>query len=367
MRENIKYIFIAIGFVLVVFLLWFFKSIIAYILISAVLSLIGRPLADLLNKIKIRKILMPKWLSAIITLIAIWILVYSFFRVFIPILANEANELANINIQKITTSIEEPVQKIEEFLSKYNIGEEENITIEKYITNKIISVLNFTSVSNLFAILAGILGNIFVALFSISFMTFFFLKDDKLFVNGILIFIPPKHEEGVKHVLASIRRLLMRYFIGIIIQTTLIILLVTVGQTIVGVGFNHAIVIGLFAGLLNVVPYIGPWLGTLVGLTLGFATHLYLDFNTELLPMLFFMLLVFLSVQTMDNVIFQPIIFSKSVMAHPLEIFIIILAAGYSAGVIGMILAIPTYTVIRVIAKEFFNKYKVVKKLTEKI
>ena len=368
MKGNIKYVFIAIGLIIVGYLLWYFKSIISYILLSVVLSLIGRPLKDLLNKIRIRKFTMPKWLSALITLIAIWALVFFFFRIFIPILASEANDLSNIDIQSVAVSIQEPIDKVENFLARYKItNNEENFNIEDYISTKIWSVLNFTNVSNLFGIIAGLLGNIFVAVFSLSFITFFFLKDDKLFVNGILIFVPEKHEEGVRHVLQSIKKLLTRYFIGILIQTTLIILLVTTGQTIVGVGFQHALVIGLFAGLLNIIPYIGPWIGVFVGLTLGLATHLQLDFSTEILPMLMYMLVVFLIVQTMDNLIFQPVIFSNSVNAHPLEIFIVILVAGYSAGVVGMILAIPSYTVIRVIGKEFFNKYKVVKKLTKKI
>ena len=367
MSKNYKYILIGLGIIILVFLAWYFISIIVYIIIAAVLSLIGKPLADLLNKIQYKNIKIPRWISALITLIAIWIVFYSFFRIFIPVLANEANELSNINIQKVIKSIEEPIEKADKFIQQYQIGGSNNISIQDYITEKISSIISFSNVSSIFSEIAETLGNIFIALFSISFITFFLLKDDKLLINGILLFIPTKYEESTKKALSSIKKLLTRYFIGILIQITGIITLVTIGQTIVGVGFRHAIVIGLFAGFLNIIPYIGPILGTLVGLTLGLATHLHLEFYTELLPMLIYMLIVFLSVQTIDNVIFQPVIFSNSVNAHPLEIFIVILAAGSMAGILGMILAIPSYTVIRVIAKEFFNKYKFVKKLTEKI
>ena len=85
------------------------------------------------------------------------------------------------------------------------------------------------------------------------------------------------------------------------------------------------------------------------------------------LPLLGFMIIVFGSVQIIDNILFQPLIYSSSVKAHPLEIFLVILAAASLAGILGMILAIPVYTILRVIAKEFFDNMKIVKKLTENL
>jgi predicted PurR-regulated permease PerM len=142
---------------------------------------------------------------------------------------------------------------------------------------------------------------------------------------------------------------------------------ITIGMTIVGLGFKHALVIGLVIGLLNVIPYLGPWLGGIIGIIIGIANNLEMDIKTELLPMIGFMLLVILIVQVIDNNLLQPVIFSSSVKAHPLEIFLVIMIAGTLAGITGMILAVPAYVVIRVFAKEFFNKFRVVKKITENI
>jgi predicted PurR-regulated permease PerM len=144
-------------------------------------------------------------------------------------------------------------------------------------------------------------------------------------------------------------------------------ILVTLGLTIVGIGFNHAVVIGLFCGLFNVIPYLGPWMGAVVGLLIGIAINLNSDFNSHTLPLLGFMLLVFAVVQIIDNILFQPLIYSSSVKAHPLEIFLVILAAGSVAGILGMILAIPSYTIVRVIAKEFLDNLKIVRKLTKNL
>ena len=198
-------------------------------------------------------------------------------------------------------------------------------------------------------------------------MTFFFLKDEKMFTESIILLVPDKHVEAFRHALGSVRRLLMRYFIGITGQIICIIILVTLGLTIVGVGFRHSLLIGFMAGILNVIPYIGPLMGAILGIILGVATHLDMELYSELLPLVGYMILVFVIVQTADNVLFQPLIYSSSVNAHPMEIFLVILIAGSLAGITGMILAIPSYVVVRVFAKEFFNKFKVVKKLTEKI
>ena len=119
--------------------------------------------------------------------------------------------------------------------------------------------------------------------------------------------------------------------------------------------------------MFNVIPYLGPWMGAAVGLLIGAALHINADFMSETLPLLGWMTLVFVSVQVIDNVLFQPLIYSSSVKAHPLEIFLVIIAAGSMAGILGMILAIPVYTIIRVIAKEFFDNMKLVKKITKNL
>jgi predicted PurR-regulated permease PerM len=147
----------------------------------------------------------------------------------------------------------------------------------------------------------------------------------------------------------------------------MVMLLDTVGLTVVGLNFNHAVIIGFFCGLFNVIPYLGPWMGAILGLLIGAALNINVDFMSETLPLLGLMTIVFLSVQIIDNVLFQPLIYSSSVKAHPLEIFLVIIAAGSIAGILGMFLAIPTYTIVRVIAKEFFVNMKLVRKLTENL
>jgi predicted PurR-regulated permease PerM len=366
MKEIGKYFLIILGLAFLVFILWFLKSIVAYILISAVISLIGNPLVNVLGKIRFRNFIIPRALRAAITLVVIWILMFAFFSFFIPLIANQANEFSQIDVEAVIENLHEPIQKLENLAGNF-IAHDDNFSLQEYVQEKIISVLDVSQLSMLFGSVAGLFGDIFIAIFSISFISFFFLKDEKLFFNSIILLAPEKREKNVRHALISINKLLSRYFVGIVIEVSLIIILVTIGLSIVGLKLNHVLLIALFVGLMNVIPYVGPMIGALFGIIIGTATHLDYDFYTQLLPLLGFMSIVFISVQIIDNVLFQPLIYSSSVNAHPLEIFLVIMIAGSLVGISGMVLAIPTYTILRVIAKEFFNKFRVVKKLTEKM
>ncbi len=364
MKTTPKYILAFLGIAILIFILWYFMSIVAYILIAAVISLIGQPLVSLIRRIKIKGFQLPKWLCAALTLVFIWFLIFIFFSVFVPLVASQANELSNINVQAVITNLQGPIQELEQFLAEMNVGGGTNFSVKDYATEKIIEILQISHISNFLGSFAGTLGDIFVAIFSISFISFFFLKEEKLFSNAILAFVPNQYIEEAKHVMASIHRLLKRYFIGVLIEVFSVCLLNTIGLSIVGLKFENALLIALFAGVMNVIPYIGPIIGATFGVVIGIATNLQLDFYTELTPLIGLMLLVFVSVQIIDNIVFQPLIYSNSVNAHPLEIFLVILMAGNLAGIVGMVLAIPSYTILRVIAKEFFNGIKVIQQLT---
>ncbi len=355
------------GVLLLGLMVWRFSNIVAYILIASVLSLMARPLVRFLGRIRIGTWRMPVSIRALLTLVVIWILFFGFFRLFIPLIASEAQELSKVDTALVIEEFEKPLQHLEAWFVKLNIGGDELISLEEELQNRIASVLNIDLITDLLATLASLLGNVAWAFFAISFITFFLLREEKLITEYVVTIFPEEKEDAFRHALDSVKRLLRRYFIGILLQMTGILILVTLGMTIIGVGFRHGLVIGLVAAVLNIIPYLGPVIGAALGILLGLATHLHLDPATALVPLMGYMLLVFAVTQLTDNMVFQPVIFGTSVYAHPIEIFIVIMIAGSLAGITGMILAIPTYTVLRVFAKEFFNNFRVVQKLTEKI
>ncbi len=365
--ETGKYILLVLGAAVLLFILWHLRAIIFFLLVSFVLSLIGRPVVDLLDRVKYREISIPRAISAFAGILILWGFVLLFFRFFIPIIASQARELAFINADAVIGNLEEPILQLETFMLRLGLDAFRDTSIPDFFAQKLNSILNIDFFANIFGSVATLLGNVVIAAFAITFMTFFFLKDDRLFLEGILIFVPTRHEQAVRHVMSSIKYLLMRYFIGILLQITCIIILITSGMLLIGIQFNNALVIGLSVGVFNIIPYIGPVIGAVIGLFIGVVSNIELSFYNEMLPLLTYMLFVFIVVQVIDNILFQPLIYASSVHAHPLEIFIVLMIGGSIAGIIGMFLAIPTYTVLRVIAKEFFNNFKLVKRLTEKI
>ncbi len=352
---------------LICFVVWYFQSIVTYVLIAAVLSIMGKPLVDLLGRVPIYRWRIPKAVRAAVTLVLLWSIIILFFRIFIPLVANQANQLSSVNVPMLVETFSKPIAGVEQFIQQNLPAASQGFSVDSIIEQRIGSVISVAMLTNLFGDIASLLGNFFVAAFAISFITFFFLKDDTLFFEGLLLMFPEKYEQNVTRALDSVKKLLTRYFIGIALDVMCIIVLITLGLTIVGIPFAQALVIGLLAGVLNVIPYVGPILAALLGILIGVATNMESHTTTELVHLAISMGIVYIIVDVIDAFLFQPFIYSSSVNAHPLEIFIVILVAGSVAGIAGMLLAIPFYTVLRVFAKEFFYNFRVVKKLTGKI
>jgi len=326
----------------------------------------GHPLVDLFCRIKIKKWSFPRPLSALLTLLVIWGIIITFFAIFIPLVTTQLNHFSTIDSGKIVQIIKDPIGRLEQLFLTLNIDITNQLSIQDYIALKISDVLNINMVQNFLITIFGVMGNLVVAVFSISFITFFFLKDQRLFFESILMWVPDKFTENVSRALHSIQKLLTRYFIGIIIQSSCVFILITLGMTIIGIDFNQAIVMGLIIGILNVIPYVGPCLGLCIALIMGIASHINMGFEA-IIPLMTYISIVVIITNLIDNVVFQPIIFANSVKAHPLEIFIVVLASGFVAGIPGMILGIPAYTVLRVFAREFFYNFKAVQKITSNL
>jgi predicted PurR-regulated permease PerM len=367
MTATLRNILIFFGIMLLLACVWYFRNIVVYILVSGVLSIMGRPLVDLLCRIRIRKWSFPRALAALLTLLVIWGFIILFFIIFVPLVTTQINYFSTIDSSKIVQLIHGPIQKVENLVRAFNRDLTNELSIQDYIIGKVANVLSINMIQNFLGSLIGTLGNMLVAIFSITFITFFFLKDHHLFFESILMWVPDKYVDHVTCALYSIKNLLTRYFIGIMIQSTCIMILITIGMTIAGIEFQQALVMGLILGILNVIPYVGPWLGLFIAIIMGVASHINQDFTLVVVPLVTYMVIVEAITHLIDNIVFQPVIFSNSVRAHPLEVFIVVLAAGYAAGIPGMILGIPTYTVIRVFAREFFSNFKAVQKITSSL
>lgn len=367
MRQFLKYLFLTAVIFGGGYLLWYFRSIVIFVIVSAVLSLVTRPIFEMYRKVHVRRLYAGRSVAALLTILTLWVFIILFFRFTLPLIAAEIQFFSNVDIPMALEKAGRLLSDALTPLRSTEIGRSVIESIEEQFELILLTLLDIEQVRQFFTSIAEFFGGVLIAAFSITFITFFFLKEEGLLIGGILVFVPARHETSIRHALLSIRYLLRRYFVGILIQTTLMGTIVTTGMSILGIGFNHAAVIGLFSGLMNIIPYLGPLIGAFFGISVGTLIYLQLPLELAFLSFLGGMLLVYVTAQLIDNMFFQPMIFSNSVKAHPLEIFIVILSAGYLSGILGMFLAIPVYTIIRVIAREFFDKYELVKKLTERM
>ncbi|PLX09322.1 MAG: AI-2E family transporter [Marinilabiliales bacterium] len=364
MEKYRKYIVGFVGLTLLVLFVVYFTNIIGWILIAAFVAALGNPLIELIRKIRIKKVVTPKWLAALLTIITMWFLVVMAFRLLVPLVIDQVSDFQAIDIETVSEGLEKPINDVDQFIQKTPVLNQPEFSTEDFVIEKITSIVNFGSVGTFVNDLGGTAANLFLSLFSITFISFFFLKDKHLFDKGVLMIVPNKYEEKTKKVLKSVRNLIARYLLGVILETLFMMTLFTIGLYLIGVDFHLALLVGMIGGVLNIIPYIGPWIGAAIGIILITTANISLDFNTEIIPLILKIIGVVIVAQLTDNILFQPLIYSKSVKAHPLEIFIVIIIAGSLYGVLGMMLAIPGYTVLRVIAREFFDEYKFVHYLT---
>lgn len=341
---------------------WFllkFAFILVWFLIAGVLSLVGRPLTNLLSDIKIGRFRMPRAISAAITIICFFLIIAAFFGLFIPLVSEQARILSNLDTNQVIESLQEPLNDLDRQLQRIGL---EAGAFEESLKQGLNLFIGEVSLSNLLGNTVNFIGRFVVAVFAITFMTFFFLRDRTMFTRIILATTPDQHVEKVANVLRHSKYLIRRYLVGLFIQGALFTLIVGIGLSILGI--KYALLIAFFAGIVNMIPYLGPILAAIFGLFIAITSNLQMDFYGEMLPLLIKVYLVFWLSQVLDNYIFQPQIFSNVVSAHPLEIFLVVLLAGFLAGIPAMIVAIPSYTFLRIIAREFLSEFKLVQALT---
>lgn len=345
---------IILGIALVLYFLYKIQSVIGYIAIAAVISLIGRPIVLFLE----RKLKFKNTIAVIVTMLLLLGVFAGLVGLFIPLIIKQGQNLSLLNINELQSNIENLYAEIITYFDLHQIDVEQSLK-----DSNLLSKIDFTLIPNFLNSIISGLGSFSIGLFSVLFISFFFLKDSRLFESGIMTFIPDNKESRWKISSTKIKDLLSRYFVGLIFQILILFIIYTIGLLIIGV--ENAVVIAFLCALLNLIPYVGPLIGSILMLTLTMSSNLGESFNNVILPKTFWVFIVFVIGQLVDNFISQPKIFSAATKAHPLEIFLVILMAGILFGVLGLIIAIPAYTAIKVILKEFLSENKIVKKLTK--
>lgn len=363
-----KYILLAAGLTLCCSICWYFKNVIAYILIAVVVSLIAKPIMIMLKKITIKGKSAPSWLLAAISLILVIGIVFSIVLVIIPIVSSIIKGVSISSIEDAVKSIAIPLAELNSFLRERFTSLGSDFRIEMAVFQEFQHIFSPAVFPTVIGSAASFVSNLGIGLFSVAFIGFFFIKDNGLFTKIVCSLVPDKHEVNTEKAITDISYLLSRYFIGVLLEILGVTLLNFLGLLIITrLGVNAALGIAFLTGIFNIIPYVGPLmggvLGTILGITLKYSstTPIGLDVNFWIFTAI--LIAIFCFTQLVDNFLYQPLIYSTSIKSKPLEIFIVLLVVGHIGGALAMIIAIPCYTVVRVIAFRFFGHVKAIKRL----
>lgn len=363
-----RYILAAAGIAITGALCWYFRNVLVYILVAVVVSLVAAPVMNLLRKIRIKGRSAPDWFLAAVTLILLIVIFLSAFTLIVPIVSGILKGISLANIESAARHIALPLANLNEFLRDTFTQLGSDFRIEIALVQEIQKIFSASQISSVLGSAASFITSFGVGIFSVVFISFFFIKDSGLFSKIVAALVPDRHESTAVKAIGDIGYLLSRYFIGILIEVTGVALINFLGLLFIArLGLNAALGIAFLTGILNVIPYVGPLLGgalgTILGLVLKYSSATPIGLDIGFWAFTIILIAIFCFTQLIDNFLYQPLIYSNSIKAKPLEIFIVLLIVGHIGGPVGMIVAIPCYTVVRVIAFRFFSHIKAIHRL----
>lgn len=363
-----KYLLFAACFCIVAALCWYFRNVIIYILLAVVVSLISQPIMTLLQKVRIKGRKAPDWLLAIFTICLVILLFLMVVTLIIPVVSGIVKGISLSSIENTARQISVPLAEFNDFLKSTFPKLGEDFRIEVALLNEMKTILDVSVFSSVIGSAASMVSSIGIGLFSIVFISFFFIKDSSLFSKMVAALVPDRHEETAVKAISDIGYLLSRYFTGVLIEMTGVALINFLGLMFIArLGFNAAIGIAFLTGILNIIPYVGPLaggaLGTVLALIIKYSSSVPIGLDVSFIWFTLILIAIFSFTQLIDNILYQPVIYSTSIKSTPLEIFIVLLIAGHIGGTLGMLIAIPSYTVVRVVAFRFFRHIKAIRRL----
>ena len=314
-----------------------------------------RPMTNHLNDFHLLGQHIPRWLAIIISYASIVLILILLSLLFFPLINNQIIILSGLDLDTIYQEVHAPISKVENFLFRYQLLDNQPGYLFEEIKSQLITAIKSIDIGTIISNVLNTTSSVFIGVLAVLFISFFLLLENGLLRRNLLNLIPNPYFELSVATFTKVEKLLSNYLSGLLLQMLAIFSLASFGLTIVGV--DYALTIALFAAVANLIPYAGPILGASFGIIVGISTGNFVE-SQDLNYFLIKILTVFAAVQITDNIFLQPMIFSKSVKAHPLEIFVVIFAGAKIAGVTGMIFAIPVYTIFRVSIMEFYQGYK---------
>ena len=355
-KSLFKSIFYLTSILIIGYMLIKIKIIVGYLIIASIITLISRPIVKFLCE----KLKFKITVASVVAILLLIIIITGIISLLIPLVLEQGKNLSLLNVNAFQNKINTLYSEFSTYLQSYNISISESTFDIKGLTKNTVE-----AIPALLNSIGSILGSITIGILSVLFITFFLLKDGEYFEKIFILLFPSRLKKRIEKSLIDIKSLLSRYFLGLLLQISILFTLYTSILLIFGV--KDAVVIAFLCAILNLIPYIGPLIGIVLMSFLTMTSYLGEDFSSIVIPKTIYVIIGYIIAQLVDNFISQPYIFSNSVKSHPLEIFLVILTGGILFGITGLILAIPLYTVIKVFLKVFFSDNKLIKKLTKNL
>lgn len=325
-----KIIAVVASVLLVSWLAYTYATLVVYAIVAMILSYILDPIVSRMQATGMNRTFAITLTMTSVILILAWI-----STSVIPIVASQMVELArqlNIdNLQMIARKVERSLNKDFTFLPEG--------FFQDTLINATRDLFDIGQLPTALSNLIGVFTNIFSAVLVIPFATFFFLKDGAYLRRQTLQLVPNKYFETTLSLIDKIETRLGIYFRSVLLQSFLVATASWLTLTVAGL--NNALSVGIAVGIANTIPYFGP----LIGYILSIIISIIETGDFSLVLACFSAILI---VQILDNVVFQPFIFSRSADMHPVAILFIILVGAETAGLVGMLIAIPTATIIKI-------------------
>lgn len=347
---------------------WYFRNLIIYVVLAAVMAMLARPFFVLITRPTIKGRHVPSWLAAVLSILVILCCVLGLVTLVVPVVSSVVGDISKANIGDMAQAATVPLKSLNELIIRSFPQVGSDFRIESFALSQLNRILDVPHLSSVLGSVASAIGSIGVGLFSMIFISFFFIRSPRLFINLVTAFVPDRYEKQVIESLNEIGVLVSRYFTGLFCEVLGVALVNFLGMFIIArLGFKYSIGIAFITGIFNVIPYVGPMIGGIIGvvlaLTVKYVCAASLGAAVSFPVFVAMLVAIFVVTQMIDNYLFQPFIYSNSIKAHPLEIFLVFLAAGQMGGMLGMLVAIPAYTVARVFALKFLGNFKPVRRL----
>lgn len=318
------------------------STIVPPIIVAAIAYYLLNPIVNILEKYKIKRL----W-GIIIILLAFIGIITGLLFIIIPIINVQIKELIE-NFPGYIDQLNNTVQKLlsNSILESYyhqarEWGEETLGDIPGYIASYI---GNFRSG---FASVAQTLVTIGITLGTFPFVLFFLLKDGSRFRSYLLRLFPKKFRKDFDQIMVNMDTQVGSYIQGQIIVALCIGVLLYIGYLLIGM--EYAIILASVAAVTSVVPFLGPIIAITPAIIIAIVTSPWL---------LLKLAIVWAAVQFLEGHFISPNIMGKTMQIHPLTIIFVLLVAGRLFGIVGMLLAIPGYAIIKVVITYFYNKFK---------